>query len=283
MGDDNSTTDVTLDQVLNIKGGKSENDGLTNNNIGVVKDSNNGLKVKLAKDLTGLTSVSAATKITVGNGNPNAELQSDNLTFTQTTGANSGKTIYGHDGVKFTDNPNAGTAAAGTTRITRNRIGFAQDGDGVDTSKPYLDKDKLQVGEVKITKDGINAGGKEITNVKSAITYTKNSGQQDFVDRLTTAHNNKANSAATIKDLYNLSQVSLTFEGDINKATRKLGETLKVKGGADTSELTDKNIGVVASDDGLTANLAKNLSGLEAVNLQKLPAAPKVKVGSNGA
>ncbi|MPX07131.1 ESPR-type extended signal peptide-containing protein, partial [Moraxella catarrhalis] len=121
MGDDNSTTDVTLDQVLNIKGGKSENDGLTNNNIGVVKDSNNGLKVKLAKDLTGLTSVSAATKITVGNGNPNAELQSDNLTFTQTTGANSGKTIYGHDGVKFTDNPNAGTAAAGTTRITRNR------------------------------------------------------------------------------------------------------------------------------------------------------------------
>ncbi|MPX06980.1 YadA-like family protein, partial [Moraxella catarrhalis] len=165
----------------------------------------------------------------------------------------------------------------------RNRIGFAQDGDGVDTSKPYLDKDKLQVGEVKITKDGINAGGKEITNVKSAITYTKNSGQQDFVDRLTTAHNNKANSAATIKDLYNLSQVSLTFEGDINKATRKLGETLKVKGGADTSELTDKNIGVVASDDGLTVKLAKNLSGLEAVNTQNLTAATKVKVGSNGA
>ncbi len=139
----------------------------------------------------------------------------------------------------------------------------------------------LTVGDVKINKDGINAGNKELTNVKSAISDATN-GQPDFVTRLETANGSKPNSAATIKDLHGLAQSPLTFAGDTGESVKKkLGETLNIKGGqATATNLTDNNIGVVASTDGLTVKLAKTLSGLDAVNTQNLTASDKVTVGS---
>ncbi|MPY09133.1 hypothetical protein, partial [Moraxella catarrhalis] len=121
----------------------------------------------------------------------------------------------------------------------------------------------LTVGNVKINKDGINAGDKEITKVKSAISDATN-GQPDFVTRLGNANTDKPNSAATIKDLHGLAQSPLTFAGDSGTAvTRKLGETLNIKGGkTQTNELTDGNIGVVANGDTLNIKLAKDLTGL---------------------
>ncbi|AIL32933.1 YadA-like family protein [Basilea psittacipulmonis] len=55
----------------------------------------------------------------------------------------------------------------------------------------------------------------------------------------------------------------ITFEGDTGTAsTRKLGETLTIKGGA--SSLSDNNIGVVSDGAGnLTVKLAKSLTGLQ--------------------
>ncbi|OAV17893.1 hypothetical protein AO373_1703 [Moraxella catarrhalis] len=146
---------------------------------------------------------------------------------------------------------------------------------GIDTDKG------LTVGDVKINKDGINAGNKELTNVKSAISDATN-GQPDFVTRLETANGSKPNSAATIKDLHGLAQSPLTFAGDTGESVKKkLGETLNIKGGqATATNLTDNNIGVVASTDGLTVKLAKTLSGLDAVNTQNLTASDKVTVGS---
>ena len=54
----------------------------------------------------------------------------------------------------------------------------------------------------------------------------------------------------------------LTFAGDSGTAsTRKLGETLTIKGGVtDQNKLTDNNIGVVSDGNGtLTAKLARNI------------------------
>ena len=52
-----------LGETLTIKGGETEAGKLTdNNNIGVVKDNNSGLKVKLAKTLTGLEAVNTKTQ-----------------------------------------------------------------------------------------------------------------------------------------------------------------------------------------------------------------------------
>lgn len=163
-GDDNKNVETKLDKTLTIKGGETESSKLADgNNIGVVKDNNTGLKVKLAKNLSGLETVNTKTltatdKITVGSGNNTAELQSGGLTFTPTTNASTDKTVYGTDGVKFTDNSD--TALENTTRITKDKIGFSNTAGTVDESKPYLDKDKLKVGN-----STLNNGGLTVNNV----------------------------------------------------------------------------------------------------------------------
>ncbi|MPX75941.1 YadA-like family protein [Moraxella catarrhalis] len=163
-GDDNDpSVKKGLGEELTIKGGETEAGKLTGDNdrnIGVVKDNKTGLKVKLAKNLNGLETVNtqnltANMQVTVGNGTT-AELLGGGLTFTQLNagGRNSGKTFYGTDGVKFT-NDNSNTAAKGTTRITRDEIGFADSADQVDKSKPYLDNTKLKVGNSTLNNDGL--------------------------------------------------------------------------------------------------------------------------------
>lgn len=51
--------------------------------------------------------------------------------------------------------------------------------------------------------------------------------------------------------------------------TRLLNSTLKLSGGADTTKLTDKNIGVVAnsSGDGLDIKLAKDLTDIDSITM----------------
>ena len=176
-GNDNSVQ-KGLDQTLNITGGQSTDSDLTNNNIGVVKDGDNGLKVKLAKNLNELGTVNtenltASTKVTVGNG-ATAELSGGGLTFTQpsTGGQSSGKTVYSIDGVKFTNDDNSSsTAAEGTTRITRDAIGFAGADERVDDSLPHLNKAGINAGNKKITKlaDGVdNTDAVTIKQLKDA-------------------------------------------------------------------------------------------------------------------
>ena len=164
-GDDNGTgVEKKLGETLTIKGGKSDANDLTENNIGVVKDNNSGLKVKLAKTLTGLEAVNtqnltATGAITVNTGTNTAKLLNSGLTFSSSTppGTNS-KTVYGIDGLKFTDSSDA--ALENTTRITKDKIGFADASGAVAENKPYLDKDKLKVGN-----STLNNGGLTVNNV----------------------------------------------------------------------------------------------------------------------
>ncbi|WP_301335910.1 beta strand repeat-containing protein, partial [Moraxella catarrhalis] len=203
---------------------------------------------------------------------------------------NSEQIQVGADGVKFAD-VNAGTTGkpkADTAIMTRDGFGFNDGSGGMKDTLPHLTKDKLKVGTVEITEDGINAGGKEITNVQSAIDPATN-GQPNFVNRLATAGTNpsKQNSAATVKDLYDLSQSPLTFEGDTGESVKqKLGDTLTIKGGetAEDKLTNGKNIGVVAdnTNGSLTVKLAKTLSNLTEVKTETLTASEKVKVGNTG-
>lgn len=164
-GDDNGTgVEKKLGETLTIKGGKSDANDLTENNIGVVKDNNSGLKVKLAKTLTGLEAVNtqnltATGAITVNTGTNTAKLLNSGLTFSSSTppGTNS-KTVYGIYGLKFTDSSDA--ALENTTRITKDKIGFADASGAVAENKPYLDKDKLKVGN-----STLNNGGLTVNNV----------------------------------------------------------------------------------------------------------------------
>ncbi|MPX19894.1 YadA-like family protein [Moraxella catarrhalis] len=282
-GDDNSDgAKKGLGDILNIKGGQTETGKLTDNNIGVVANTD-GLTVKLAQTLNNLKMVdtenlTAKEKVKVGNGTANtAELLNSGLTV---NGNNNEQIQVGADGIKFADvNGNtAGTPKVDTAIITKTGFGFTKVGGLLDDSKPHLTKDKLKVGDVEIKGAGINAGNKELTNVKSAIADA-NGGQPNFVTRLRAAgiDTSKQKFAATVKDLYDLSQVPLTFAGDTgDNIAKKLGDILNIKGGqTETGKLTDNNIGVVANTDGLTVKLAKELTGLTSVS-----ATSKITVGN---
>lgn len=208
-GDSGGGVQKGLNETLNIKGGETQADKLTdNNNIGVVKDGNDGLKVKLAKTLNNLTEVNTATlnattKVKVGSGST-AELLGGGLTFSSSTppGTNS-KTVYGVDGLKFTDSNNIATE--GSTRITNEKIGFAKTDGTVDTDAPYLDKKQLKVGAVEITKDsGINAGNKAITGLSSTLPSITNTGGVRTTEQgnIITSDEDKSK-AASIGDILN--------------------------------------------------------------------------------
>lgn len=277
-GDNNNDTGVQkgFNETLTIKGDAKTDALASGNNIGVVQDGNTGLKVKLAKELTGLTSVSAATKITVGTAGSNAELKNGGLTFTQTStgGAGSGKTIYSHDGVKFIDD-NSSTAAEGTTRIIKNKIGFAGAGEQVDESKPYLNQDKLKVGSVEITIDnGIHAGNQKISNLakgsdgNDAVTIEQLKAAKPTLkagDGISVTPTNK-NDTLTVDDRGNVTTPSYTI-------------------GVKTTELTSTGSGAnkftVAGGDMNNDNLvtAENLvKYLNAVNQTADSALPNFKV-----
>lgn len=252
-GDDSSNSvQKGLDGTLTITGGARTTD-LTNNNIGVVQEAD-GLKVKLAKNLSNLEKVNtknltANEKVTVGNGDT-AELLGSGLTFTPTD-ANAGKTVYGNDGVRFTDG--SGTVDINTTRITRERIGFANENGTVDDQSPYLDKQQLQVGSVTITKaSGIDAGGKKISNVQDAEAETDainkkqlNEAKNELKAKIT-ATEQTANSALQTfkvkKDSDNTDTDAITVGKD---NTNGNVNTLKLKGENGLDVKTNKNTGTV--------------------------------------
>ena len=166
--------------------------------------------VQLSKDLQNLTSVNtqnltATGSVKVNSGTNTAELQNSGLTFSKTgTPSTNSKTVYGVDGLKFTDSNNSATV--GSTRITDEKIGFAASGGTVDTDAPYLDKKQLKVGDVVITKDsGINAGNKAITNVQSTLADITSTGGTHTAEQGNTIGDdqNKKSNAASIKDVLN--------------------------------------------------------------------------------
>ncbi|RKL78176.1 YadA-like family protein [Moraxella catarrhalis] len=285
-GDDNSPgVQKGLGEELTIKGGHATND-LTENNIRVVNETDgSGLKVKLAKNLSDLKTVrteslTATNEITVNNNGATntAKLLGGGLTFTQapTGGANLGKAaVYGVDGVKFTDNTNTGITEVGTTRITRNKIGFAQDDNGtVDEQAPYLDKQRLKVGSVEITKaSGINAGGKKISDLTAGTVDT---------DAVTIKQLKDAKPTLTGSNNISVSSTDISVNGGNVTAP---SYTISVK----TAELTSDGTGVNkfsvknGSADNNSLVTAENLAKyLNAVNKTADSAIQTFKVQKDG-
>ena len=241
MGDDKNNVDKQLDQTLTIKG-DAQTSTLTDGNIGVVADNGTGLKVKLAQNLNSLKTVStenltASKEVQVGNSTANmAKLLSGGLTFTQAPagGTSSGKAaVYGVDGVKFTDNTNTGITEVGTTRIARDKIGFAKaDGTGtVDDKAPQLDRKQLKVGSVEITIDsGINAGNQKITKLTDGV---------DDTDAVTIQQLKAANPTLKAGDGIKIDSASNLSVNTNNGTVTTPSYTIKVK----TTELTDTGSG----------------------------------------
>ena len=182
-GDSGNVIKKKLNEQLDIKGGLTNEDDLTENNIGVISK-DNILNVRLAKDLKDLNS------ITFNNG---------------ANGAN-GKTVVNGEGMTIKD-------AAGNplTAVTK---------DGV----------KITDGP-SMTKDGIDAAGKKVTNVQDG-TVAKDS--KDAV-----------NGGQLHSAVESLKTNGFGLEAEDGQSVKKpLGETVKVKGD-DTNIKTSVDGGAV--------------------------------------
>ena len=270
---DNGQVTRLLNSTLKLSGG-ADITKLSDGNIGVVKNTaGDGLEIKLAKDLTGIESVTGLTNTTITSadfatkGRAATEEQLALMKGSITDSAKGGGFGLTADG----DSTKAAKADLGSTigihgdsNITTS---VSDKGSAINIS---LNKDvdlgtdgSIKAGGVTINNSGIDAGGKKITNVMSGIVN----------------HNDSDNSnAANIGDVKKLageaaqgavdSLGTRDFTGDDRETiSRKLGETMKLSGGADTTKLTDGNIGVVknANGDGLDIKLSSELKGLTSV------------------
>lgn len=275
-GDTEDNISRTLNGTLKIYGGVTDKDSLsTGSNIGVVASSD-GLQLKLAKDLTGIESVTGLTNTTLdvsGFGTSHRAATEEQLVLMK------GSIINSQQGGGFgltADNANT----SGKSDVKQNlgsTIGIhgdgnittavSEDGKSIDiklNNQVDLGTDgSLNAGGVTIDSKGIAAGGKKITKVASGIVNKDDSDNTN---------------AANIGDVKKLagdaakgavdSLGTRDFAGDDGATvSRGLGESMKLSGGADTTKLTDKNIGVVknANGNGLDIRLSRELNGLTSV------------------
>lgn len=121
----------------------------------------------------------------------------------------------------------------------------------------------IKAGGVTIDSKGIDAGGKNITNVKSGIV------NKDDSDNTNAANIGDVKTLAGDAVKTEIGKLgSRDFAGDDGETvSRGLGESMKLSGGANTSKLTNGNIGVVknADGDGLDIRLSSELTGLTSV------------------
>ncbi|MWQ13637.1 hypothetical protein GHJ01_01140 [Glaesserella parasuis] len=164
-GDDDQDVTRKLGTELTIKGGKST--GLTENNIGVVKDTTtgaNGLVVKLAKDLTNLNSAKFGTD---GNG---ATITSEGTEIVATAAdGTKASATYALEGMKLVDGNNTSTTTAGGSTVTNGTTTTDTTAEGVKVSS----NDKDDKSESTYGKDGLTVKG---ADGKDAINLTNKAG-----------------------------------------------------------------------------------------------------------
>ena len=211
-----------------------------------------------------------------------------------------GDTTYKEDGTTVDKKGNIKTSVDnGAIKVELNKdVDLGQDGsvkagnttinkDGVDTNKVTI-KDST----ISISKDGINAGDKQITNVQSGGDVGTNAANIDDVKRIagnmkTEINNNVTEVTNKVNQMGDeLTQVKqdvkadrqyLGDEGTDKKVNVKFGSALSLTGGAQVDNLAGEgNIGVIQKEmddpdhagqkiNGLSIRLAKDLTGLNSV------------------
>ena len=285
-GDSGAVFKKQLGETLTIKGGAPATK-LTDNNIGVISDGNT-LNVKLAKTLTGLTSVTASGTTINGAG-----LTVGGKNYVSSTGINANnQKITGvangtapDDAVNFSQLQNAigGTAKATTVKGKDANVTVTE-GTNANGGKEFTVGlgNKLTVGTAHpVNVDGTAGTVTGLTNTAWNVNNPQAvSGRAATEDQLKTVNTqvntNKDKIAQNTQDIAtNKNAIStinttiakgLNFDGDSGAAINKqLGDKLSIKGGAAAANLTDNNIGVVSDGSTLNVKLAKTLTGLDSV------------------
>ena len=241
-GDSGEKIDRLLGSTVAVKGGQNNADKLSENNIGVVADKNNGtLNVKLAKELTGLTSA----------------VFSGDVTAAGTTVNGSGVTIgSGSNPVSLT----AGGLSNGGNKVTNIADGVA-DNDAASYKQVKAAKTEVQKGtnvaEVKKT-DGADGQAIYTVNAKGAAVSAEGA---DNGLKLTSSENPTTNVTTYNLDLSDKTKASLT---KADSALQNIGVQVN---GADAKTLT-KDDSTLNFVDG-TGTTAENKNGTVAFNVNK--------------
>ena len=297
QGDDATKIHKNLGETLDVVGGTSDKAKLSDNNIGVVSE-NGKLNVKLAKDLTGLNSVTTG-QTTINNDG----LTINNKQFVTANGFNANNTQIKNvtAGVEDNDAVNVkqlnDVKAASNTKVKGSKnINVDEAVDPTTKAKTYTvalkDTVTLGSGNTAVNIDGttgiVKAGNGANAVTINGVTGNINAGKvlvngaNGTVNNLTNItwnpNNITSGQAATEdqlkvvdnkidKNTENLTKKGLNFQADSGEVIHKdLGQTLDVVGGiTDKAKLSDKNIGVVSENGKLNVKLAKDLTGLNSV------------------
>ncbi|MEN2750325.1 YadA-like family protein [Psychrobacter sp. FBL11] len=218
-------------RIANLADGIAPNDAAT---FGQLTDTNNIATGNLSA-LGGDAAYDAATDTYTA---PTYTLDNGSNTGTNSDFDNVGSALGNLDGRTTANTSGLADLASGRTGLVRQDTGTSAITVGA------------QTGGTSVDFTNVGGDARQLTGVASA-------GDISLPANANTAVNaGDVNAAVT-----GLTNAGLQFSGDNNTATpftRKLGEELKVRGGA--TDLTDNNIGVVAStDDTLTVKLAENI------------------------
>lgn len=302
---DNGQVTRLLNSTLKLSGGETDTAKLSSGqNIGVVanKDNDGQLDIKLAKDLTDIDSITMTGGLKLNSANGSS-------TITGLTNTSVDLPDFGKAGRAATEEQLQQVRGSITDAKQGGGFGLADDkgnavkadlgsnigihGDGNITTAVSDDGKSLNIGlkkdvdlgndgsikagGVTIDSKGIDAGGKNITNVKSGIVKgddsdNKNAANIGDVKNIVDGKiDNITKDVSNIKtDVSNIKQTKRTYQGDDGKTVDvDFGGALSLTGGA-TEVAEDKNIGVVKNGaNGLSLRLAKNLGGLDSVTTGK--------------
>ena len=286
-----ATVTRTLNSTLTLTGGVTDPSALTDSNIGVVaKADGTGFDIKLAKDLKDLDSITMTGGLKISSSGTSrtmtgltnttwdaAQVVSDRAAtegqlkeaVDQAVGRiteasqGGGFALAGDDGNKVGQDLGKALSIQGDGNITT-----SVDADNK-ALQIHLNKDidlgadgSLKAGGIILDQDGIDMGGKKITNVASGRVH------HDDTDNTNAA--NIGDVKALAKDIAGQAvSGGRVFAGDDGETvTVGLGETMQVTGGqSDTSKLTTGNIGVVKDGGaGLSVRLSSELTGLTSVS-----------------
>ena len=292
-----------LGQTLDVVGGVSDKAKLSDNNIGVVSE-NGKLNVKLAKDLTGLNSVTTGQTTINNNG-----LTIGGNTFVTNNGFNANNTQIKNvkAGTEDSDAVNLKqlneVKAASDTKVKGSKnIHVEEEINDLTKAKTYTvnlkDTVTLGSGNTSVHFDGttgiirageganaVNINGTNGTINSGKVTINGGSGTVNDLTNRTWDPNKITNGQAATEDQLkvvdnkidknteDLTKKGLNFKGDSgDKIHKDLGDTLNITGGeADASKLSNGNIGVVNENGNLNVKLAKNLKGLDSVTVGSDP------------
>ena len=209
-GDSGTTIKKKLNEQLDIKGGVTNEDELTENNIGVISK-NNILNVRLAKNLKGL----------------------DSITFNNGTNGANGKTVVNGEGMTIQDkdgNP--------LTAVTKDGVKI--------TNGPSMTKDGIDASNKKITnvadgtnpKDAVNKS--QLDKAAAAATAIVTEGNNIKVDKITNG-DGSTNYKVGLKDQITMgTDATKQIAMDGTTGTIKAGDKVTIDGNKGTINAGDK-------------------------------------------